>query len=273
MHVTAGYRDGIAVAREKAVQGGFDEGWILGAALGMRAGYVLGVMEGIVAAIGPDADTGKEGNDAVRESRERLREAGNEMVIVRREREEVGGEFKADGLVEGSCGEDVGKGRKAGADVNRSSTSAQEETEQDLSRRAATVFAQMQHELQITSLLSSAYINEDGTWKWAVEGLDHPDHSRISGLSILQGNERTTISEHASQDVKTGTTPELETRVPEEKAQEEGEKEIVGVDQVAAGHPLIRKWSYVVNVWAETLGVYREKIMASLDAKATTRES
>ncbi|MCJ1440829.1 MAG: Essential protein Yae1, N terminal [Stictis urceolatum] len=50
-HTTAGYRDGIASARDEAVQPGFDEGHLLGAAIGIRAGYLIGVMEGIVAGI------------------------------------------------------------------------------------------------------------------------------------------------------------------------------------------------------------------------------
>ena len=265
VHVTAGYRDGIAVAREKTVQGGFDEGWILGAALGLRAGYVLGVMEGILSAIDADAAIGKKGSVEVRGSKDGKREGGDETVIVRKEREVVGEEVKADSSVKELGGEDGENGRKAGAEENRSSTSAQKEAEQGLSRRAAAASSQMQQELQITSLLSSAYMNEDGTWKWAVEGLDHPDHSRISGLGALQGNERIKIAEQ-SKGVDTLTALE------EHKAQEEVEEVIVGVDQVAAAHPLIRKWSYVTNAWAERLGVHREKIMASLDAKTTKGE-
>ena len=51
IHTTAGYRDGIASARDAAVQPGFDEGYVLGAALGIRSGYLLGLMEGIQRAL------------------------------------------------------------------------------------------------------------------------------------------------------------------------------------------------------------------------------
>ena len=47
-HITAGYRDGISISREDAVQPGFDEGYPLGATFGLTVGYLLGVLEGIV---------------------------------------------------------------------------------------------------------------------------------------------------------------------------------------------------------------------------------
>ncbi|KAL2125024.1 hypothetical protein VTJ04DRAFT_1389 [Mycothermus thermophilus] len=51
-HHTAGYRDGIALAKSRAAQPGFDEGYPLGAELGARAGELLGVLEGLAAAVG-----------------------------------------------------------------------------------------------------------------------------------------------------------------------------------------------------------------------------
>ncbi|KAF3480021.1 uncharacterized protein GIQ15_06997 [Arthroderma uncinatum] len=47
-HVTAGYRDGIAVAKGEHVQRGFDSGFPVGAELGIRVGVVLGVLEGLM---------------------------------------------------------------------------------------------------------------------------------------------------------------------------------------------------------------------------------
>ncbi|KAL8802267.1 MAG: hypothetical protein Q9182_003919 [Xanthomendoza sp. 2 TL-2023] len=49
-HVTNGYREGIAVARDQAVQPGFDEAYPLGAILGLRVGCILGLLEGLYAA-------------------------------------------------------------------------------------------------------------------------------------------------------------------------------------------------------------------------------
>ncbi|KAJ5162231.1 Essential protein Yae1 N-terminal [Penicillium capsulatum] len=47
-HVTAGYRDGVAMSKGEHVQTGFDGGYPVGARLGMRAGTILGILEGIV---------------------------------------------------------------------------------------------------------------------------------------------------------------------------------------------------------------------------------
>ncbi|OJD17590.1 hypothetical protein AJ78_02341 [Emergomyces pasteurianus Ep9510] len=49
-HVTAGYRDGISIAKGEHVQRGFDGGFPVGAELGLRVGIVLGVLEGLATA-------------------------------------------------------------------------------------------------------------------------------------------------------------------------------------------------------------------------------
>jgi len=46
-HVTNGYREGIAVSKERHMQEGFDEGYTLGAEVGLGAGWYLGALEGI----------------------------------------------------------------------------------------------------------------------------------------------------------------------------------------------------------------------------------
>ncbi|KAK4152526.1 hypothetical protein C8A00DRAFT_44422 [Chaetomidium leptoderma] len=51
-HHTAGYRDGIALAKARTAQQGFDEGYPLGATIGARAGQLLGVLEGLAGAVG-----------------------------------------------------------------------------------------------------------------------------------------------------------------------------------------------------------------------------
>jgi len=53
-HETAGYRDGITAAKATSVQAGFDEGYGLGATIGLRAGELLGVLEGLVNAVSAD---------------------------------------------------------------------------------------------------------------------------------------------------------------------------------------------------------------------------
>ncbi|KAK3335964.1 hypothetical protein B0T19DRAFT_436778 [Cercophora scortea] len=50
-HTTAGYRDGVTVAKASSVQAGFDEGFGLGATVGAHAGRLLGLLEGLAAAV------------------------------------------------------------------------------------------------------------------------------------------------------------------------------------------------------------------------------
>ncbi|KAF2090001.1 hypothetical protein K490DRAFT_3120, partial [Saccharata proteae CBS 121410] len=58
VHVTAGYRDGIADSKASHVQAGFDEGFPLGAVLGLRVGWVFGVLDNLSAALKTGAAEG-----------------------------------------------------------------------------------------------------------------------------------------------------------------------------------------------------------------------
>ncbi|CAK3762541.1 Hypothetical predicted protein [Lecanosticta acicola] len=49
-HTTNGYREGVAASKEKYIQEGFDEGYSLGGEIGMKAGWCLGVLEGMLVA-------------------------------------------------------------------------------------------------------------------------------------------------------------------------------------------------------------------------------
>lgn len=50
-HNTVGYREGIAAGKASSIQAGFDQGFALGANIGIRAGQILGLLEGIRAAL------------------------------------------------------------------------------------------------------------------------------------------------------------------------------------------------------------------------------
>ncbi|KAF1982831.1 hypothetical protein K402DRAFT_313371, partial [Aulographum hederae CBS 113979] len=58
VHTTAGYRDGVTMAKTQFIQEGFDEGFQLGAEVGQRVGWLLGLLEGM--ATGLNAATLKE---------------------------------------------------------------------------------------------------------------------------------------------------------------------------------------------------------------------
>ncbi|GAB7337160.1 hypothetical protein MBLNU457_g2552t1 [Dothideomycetes sp. NU457] len=52
IHVTTGYREGLSESKGKFIQEGFDEGYSLGAVIGSKAGWCLGVLESICRAAG-----------------------------------------------------------------------------------------------------------------------------------------------------------------------------------------------------------------------------
>lgn len=69
-HTTAGYREGIAASKTQSLQPGFDEGYSLGAVLGLRVGYIIGVLEALRVAI---SGTEKQRiRNTLREAREEL---------------------------------------------------------------------------------------------------------------------------------------------------------------------------------------------------------
>ena len=78
-HETEGYRDGVGQGKATTVQKGFDEGYHLGAVVGLRVGKILGLLEGTWRAIVTGAGVEKE-----------LKEEGERLgVLVREAREEL----------------------------------------------------------------------------------------------------------------------------------------------------------------------------------------
>lgn len=67
------YREGLASAKGQHVQEGFDEGYALGADIGLRVGYILGVLRGFVVAWkSHDQGTYKEAFDLYEEAQKAL---------------------------------------------------------------------------------------------------------------------------------------------------------------------------------------------------------
>lgn len=50
-HRTSGYREGLSSAKNTTIQEGFDEGYGLGAVMGLEVGTILGLLEGIYASV------------------------------------------------------------------------------------------------------------------------------------------------------------------------------------------------------------------------------
>lgn len=75
-HVTNGYREGIAESKERCIQEGFDEGYSLGAELGMKAGWCLGVFEGVCRAL-----KGKRSDEEVNAAVKKYEEAQEDLKM------------------------------------------------------------------------------------------------------------------------------------------------------------------------------------------------
>ncbi|WPH01733.1 Hypothetical protein R9X50_00458500 [Acrodontium crateriforme] len=78
-HVTNGYREGIAASKEQHIQAGFDEGYSLGAQLGLKAGRVLGQLEGIWHAV-VASEQAKSKASVTHEEHEIVSELGGEAI-------------------------------------------------------------------------------------------------------------------------------------------------------------------------------------------------
>jgi len=112
-HGTAGYRDGIAASKEQYVQSGFDEGYALGAVLGLRVGWILGVLEGLFAALKSKPGRGEEevGEREREGERERVRRLlGEARRELRTEGVFGGGFFGEDGVWRFDVGGGGGEG-------------------------------------------------------------------------------------------------------------------------------------------------------------------
>ena len=84
IHVTNGYREGIAASKEQHIQEGFDEGYSLGAEVALKAGFLLGVLEGVYCALvkassGTSAATADEG--VLEEVGKMLEDAEEELKV------------------------------------------------------------------------------------------------------------------------------------------------------------------------------------------------
>ncbi|GAB7362813.1 hypothetical protein MBLNU230_g3116t1 [Neophaeotheca triangularis] len=83
-HVTNGYREGIAQSKDQHIQAGFDEGYSLGAEMGLKVGWCLGVLDGVHRALamrtgGPATPSGEE--DSSTKAKQKLQIAQEELKM------------------------------------------------------------------------------------------------------------------------------------------------------------------------------------------------
>ncbi|KAI2786491.1 Protein yae1 [Penicillium oxalicum] len=161
-HVTAGYRDGVSIAKGEHVQRGFDTGFPVGAQLGMRAGTILGILEGILKGLDDRSASGvvkkpagrmgsaSASASASRSNETRAAEADEDLRNQKREeilkiyREAVKA-LSVQSVFAGS-GTAVGSGSPAPAD---STTGNSETAETQLGRKGDAVISQWEEKMMV----------------------------------------------------------------------------------------------------------------------------
>ncbi|KAI9708799.1 MAG: Essential protein Yae1, N terminal [Bogoriella megaspora] len=131
-HVTNGYRDGISESKARYVQDGFDEGYALGAVLGMKAGWILGVAESLAKALG---------------QRKLRRKPRHQMT--------VGSNSQAEA-------DDESAQKQADLEARRG----------EMLIEAQAIASLVQEELTLRNLFGREYFGEDGIWIYPVPGND-----------------------------------------------------------------------------------------------------
>jgi hypothetical protein len=90
-----GYRDGLSHSKAQVMQRGFDDGYPIGVQVAMRAGRILGILEGLLSGMRKSAGPGDEGDRARRQGK-----ATEVERLLKKAREELGRSKLLDGLEE-----------------------------------------------------------------------------------------------------------------------------------------------------------------------------
>ncbi|MCJ1308206.1 Essential protein Yae1, N terminal [Agyrium rufum] len=156
-HTTAGYRDGIASAKEEHLQEGFDEGYGLGAVMGLRIGYLVGVIEGVV--------KGLRTHRAKREETER--------------RDRLAGKVSRGPDAVTTPVEVI----EPVADPGTSEAGGLREVED-----AEVLFVQAKAELDISKVFGKDHWDEKGIWTYQVDGDDDGNTSEVDFRDVVSSH-------------------------------------------------------------------------------------
>ncbi|KZF20432.1 hypothetical protein L228DRAFT_240952 [Xylona heveae TC161] len=220
VHSTAGYRDGIAFAKNEYIQAGFDEGYALGAVIGLRIGWILGALEGLWIALEKSGRNAK--GEKEKGSSGHARRVGS-GVEDQSEQQEVGL---------------VGNGSSVGQDSGREEEGGKgEETE---SKKMRKLLDDANEDLKTENVFGKKYFGPDGIWLFDVvvgaAGGSHAD-------ALAHGSAHGKDSSHSGG-----------SKGGNEEANGVGEGEYTFED-VASSHPLVKKWTGVVIAETQKRGV------------------
>lgn len=248
VHATAGYRDGVAAARDAAVQGGFDEGYLLGATLGIRVGVLVGLMEGLLEGL-----NGRENEDQSTIKLERgekydadiQRGLDVEVQVSYTEEKDIEGVSSSNSPPQA---QQEAVGQSATPVSRRSNLHKAVTAEGNSSSRVREALKQMHAELAASNLLGQSYINADGTWKWAIDCLVNAEHGQRGINQEDQPDDILSDTKHTCAQDTSAASNELGSQV----------EEAVDMETVADAHPLIRKWTSITRRWMDWTQIRRD---------------
>ncbi len=161
IHVTNGYRDGLAAGKATSLQAGFDEGYSLGAVLGLRVGWILGVLEGCLRA---------------------LQGAGQGDGEVQRRASVTSTDADGDGVKQGT-------GAAVAQDHKR-----------EQRRRVLEQLGRAREELRTERVFGKTFFDGDGLWTYAVSGLEEDvTFERVADAHPLLSSWKTSVWETAAE--------------------------------------------------------------------------
>ncbi|KAK4218873.1 hypothetical protein QBC37DRAFT_411741 [Rhypophila decipiens] len=197
-HTTAGYRDGVTIAKVASVQAGFDEGYGLGATIGAQAGRLLGLLQGLVGALSSNYGSG------------------------------------------GKDGEEPAE-----------------------SKRLQALLETATKELSVLSVFGEEYFARDGIWKYEVVSKVHTNKDEGKNGA---GDGKTASLTGAAEEVKQEQHPQLRTSKEETgKIEQEKEEETIVFADIAASHPLLKKWDGILQQEAERYGLVWDVLLPEED--------
>ncbi|KAM7194478.1 hypothetical protein V8F33_007188 [Rhypophila sp. PSN 637] len=195
-HTTAGYRDGVTIAKAASVQAGFDEGYGLGATIGAQAGRLLGLLQGLVGAL--------------------------------------------------SSASGSGSGAKDGKQENENA-------------RLQALLETATKELNVLSIFGEDYFARDGIWKYEVSKVPKKDEGKNGAVDGKTAS--LTGAEEQHPQLPTSREETAETG----KGEEPKEEETIVFADIAASHPLLRKWDGILQQEAERYGLVWDVLLPEED--------
>ncbi|KAK4555256.1 Essential protein Yae1, N terminal [Recurvomyces mirabilis] len=170
-HVTNGYREGMAIGKEREMQEGFDEGYWLGAEMGQKVGNILGVLEGCLAALDSGSGSGPRRRGAT---------------------------FTASGVHDGVRDARMGIGSGGG---DGEGTDQQQQRRRKLRGEVRALLDTAKQDLDLKALCAPPWFGEDGVWSYDVPTTTTSTSTSTSNLAAASTPAPTASGHEGSHEV------------------------------------------------------------------------